>query len=125
MGKNKCLNKVEEHHLTEVFRTKKKMKKLENEMAKVMAEEQGPDFSKWYREYQRLEGRETKGIFARNLNVFFELTLNPFVYGNLEKADGTLWESRDEAWSCFVERIGSEKEANRYFDAVDHITTYT
>ncbi len=82
-------------------------------------------FEEWFNEYKRLGGTDDLKTFGINLNIFFELTLNLFVYGDMRKFDGTIWESRNEAWKCWGEYIGSPFEANIYFDAVNNITAYT
>ena len=82
-------------------------------------------FNKWFEEYQKLGGKSSKEEFAINLDTFFKITLDPVVYGDLSKSDGTEWESLDEGWEHLVREIGSPVEARRYFEAVDNITPYS
>jgi len=95
-----------------------------NEILNKKAEEH-EHFNKWFKEYQRLGGIHSKEVFAINLDKFFEITLYPMVYGDLGKADGTVWDSINDVWNFWFDYIGDPIEARKYFDAVDKITPYT
>ena len=82
-------------------------------------------FPQWFAEYRRLDGGHTEEEFAKNLDMFFEITMNIYVSGDPQKPDGTFWESREEAYEYWVRKISSPVEAARYFDAVDTVTAYT
>ncbi len=95
-----------------------------NKILNMKAEEH-ESFKKWFKKYKSLGGVHSKEEFARNLEKFFEITLNPMVYGTLIKIDGTVWESMNEVWKCWFDFIGDPIEARKYFDAVDSITPYS
>jgi len=89
----------------------------------MRAEEHEP-FEKWFTEYQYHGGIHSKEDFAKNLEKFFEITFNPTINRELIKVDGTKWESLDEVWDCWLDYIGDQIEAEKYYDAVDNITPY-
>jgi hypothetical protein len=95
-----------------------------NDILNKKAEEY-ESFEKWFKEYQRLGGIHRKEVFAINLDKFFEITLYPMVYGILVRGDGTVWEDLNEVWDCWFDYVGDQKEARKYFDAVDNITPYS
>ena len=81
---------------------------------------------KFFEEYKRLGGKDEQEKYADNLRIFFKITFDSHVNGDLSKPiEGKYWVNRNEAWICFVGYIGSIKEARRYFASVDNIHAYT
>jgi hypothetical protein len=72
----------------------------------------------YYKEYIKLDGKHNIELFNYNLNVFFSITQEAFTGGNIVI-------TRDKAFNKWKTFIGSLKEANLYFDAVDNITSYS
>ncbi len=73
---------------------------------------------KYFAQYKRLRGKASREKFVSMLPKFFEIILDPYVYGEGEV-------SRDEAWTEWVKVIGNEPEAGRYFKAIDSVTALT
>ena len=81
-----------------------------------------PDFHKWFEEYGRHGGVHSEEEFAGNIDFFFEIIFDPWLSGDLQRSDGTLWKGREEVWDCWVRRVGSFAEAQRYIEAISNIT---
>lgn len=84
-------------------------------------------FYKFYEEYKKLGGKVGYWTYDKNLRMFFKITF-PTASGYLkkyEKADDDHWNSREEAFNCFVGYIKNYPEAVRYFKSVDNIYRYT
>jgi hypothetical protein len=70
----------------------------------------------FFDEYKRNGGRHDGLTFSCNLQVFFGLTFDAYIAGEGDRA---------EAWAKWVEHIGSDYEAQRYFNAVDAVHPYS
>ena len=83
-------------------------------------------FEDFLAEYKRLKGRHSRNQYIDNLNMFLKITFNSY-NGDARHYDGakTFWNSRDEAFNCFVGYLGSLAEAHRYFRSVNNIKVYT
>jgi hypothetical protein len=66
--------------------------------------------------YVKLGGAHDRETFGKNLTKFFELTMDAYI---------NRIESRTKAWNAWVDHIGSDTEANLYFNGVDSVHAYT
>lgn len=82
---------------------------------------------KFFQEYKILTGRHPSYKYTENLNVFFKLTFIAYGHGSMEKYEKskTFWDSRQEAFDCFVGYMGSLTEAHKYFNSVNNVKPYT
>ena len=97
-----------------------KYKDLDIPLPKHKPQDHPEDLLKqWYKEYKKLGGKDSYDNFIKNQKKFEELTFNAYINGY------TLYGTRAESWSKWVEFIGSEKSASLYFAAIDAITPYT
>lgn len=88
--------------------------------------EEDRETPKYFEEYKRLGGKDELERYTDNLRIFFKITFNSYVNGDLSKPiEEKCWVDQSEAWMCFVGFIGSIKEAKRYFASVDNIHAYT
>jgi|GEM_PF-4204179 len=89
----------------------------------------GKKFEEFYEEFKRLGGKDKKEIYKRNLNIFYKITLNPFVYGDLIKVSDNdrygYWKYRQESWDCWCGYLGDNVDANVYYDSVNNVAAYT
>jgi len=81
-------------------------------------------------EYKRLGRRKVRSFtlpqFKNLLLSFYDFTLEPFVFGDLEKPDGTFWESSNaslDAWAAHHKL--TEFEVSVIFRANDNIHSYS
>jgi hypothetical protein len=72
--------------------------------------------------YKKAKGKHDFETFCKNLEKFYEFTMNAYVWGMYEE-DGP--QSREEAYGLWESYIGSSREASRYFRAVDDFSAYT
>ena len=116
-------------------RTEKGMKwlharELYNRNKEWLEKEERPERSqdmKFFEEYKKLGGKHSLDIYLKNLDMFFKMTFSEFVNGELRTTpEGLIWD-RDLGMSCFWASLGWEDkdEANKYFDSVDNIHSYT
>lgn len=91
-------------------------------------EEYDPEmFSKFIQEYKRLKGRHNYSTYSENLDMFFKITFNSWVHGDMKKVEDSeiFWNDKQEVWNCLVGYLGSIAEANRYFKSVDNVRSYS
>ena len=74
----------------------------------------------WFNEYKTLGGEHSEKHFLKNLDMFFDLTLDAYIEGG-EKTGKT----RDEAYDDWIKYIDNYMEAALYFKAVDRVTSYS
>ena len=72
--------------------------------------------------YKQAKGKHSFTTFLKNLEKFYEFTLDAYVNGCYEE-EGP--QSREEAYELWVKYIKSPKEAERYFRAVDDFSAYS
>lgn len=75
-----------------------------------------------FNNYKNLGGKHKYDKFVKNLEKFYDLTLEIWIFG-MYTEDGP--QSREEAWELWTKYIKSSKEASRYFEAVDTFSAYT
>ena len=100
-----------------------KEKNLTSEERKELANYFGPDYGKddewanlFFEEYQSLDGQHDRERFIVNCAKFFKLTQAAYVDGIGD---------RKEAYNQWVEFIGDREEADKYFESVDNISSYS
>jgi len=80
-----------------------------------------PFFSDYWREYKSLGGKKNKREYSKNLEIFFDETLEIWVYGNPEQHN-----TREESMYAVSEIANIPmKEVNLIFESVDNVTAYT
>lgn len=88
----------------------------------------------WFRVYSNLwkiaspagDSILNKGDFAKVLEAFFDITLDPMVFGDLTKKDGGQWNSSQEAFKYWRDSVGlNARHADIIYRAVDEVTPYT
>ena len=72
--------------------------------------------------YKKSKGKHNFNTFCKNLEKFYEFTIDAYVFG-MYSEDGP--QSREEAYGLWENYIGSAKEASRYFRAVDDFSAYS
>ena len=77
---------------------------------------------KMYDNYKKSKGKHDFDTFCKNLEKFYEFTMDAYVWGMYTEGGP---QSREEAYSLWEVHIGSSKEANRYFRAVDDFSAYS
>lgn len=73
----------------------------------------------FYKEYKKLGGEKDFDTFEYYYSVFFAITFACYTGGFCP------FESREEAFNKWVKFIGSKKEANLIFMAVNNIAPYS
>lgn len=72
--------------------------------------------------YKKAKGKHDFETFCKNLEKFYEFTLNAYVWGEYDEVGP---QSREEAYVLWENYIGSPREADRYFRAVDDFSAYS
>jgi hypothetical protein len=92
------------------------------------------ELDNWFQEYTKLwkvappasQNILSKDEFAAVLESFFEITLDPMVFGNLTRKDGGQWASSKEAFNYWRDSVGlNARHADIIYRAVDEVTPYT
>ena len=80
----------------------------------------------YYKEYQSIGGTDNLEKYTKILSSFLEITLDPVVFGNLEKPDGTLWNSSQDSIIYWEQKHKlTQGQGNLYFCSVDQVNSYT
>jgi len=94
----------------------------------------GFPFDNWLESYKKLGGIHNLEEFKKHLEVFFVITMNACVLGDLTKRRDSddIWEGgSNEALDCwegyfqYLKVPEAELESSKYFKAVDSVTAYT
>ena len=81
-------------------------------------------------QYHRLGRNEVRSFtlpeFKEVLLSFYNFTLEAYIFGNLEKPDGTFWESSAEALNAWatLHKL-TDTETSVFFRANDNIQSYS
>ena len=80
-----------------------------------------PFFNHYFDEYKNLGGKKNKKEYGNNLWIFFDETLEIWVYGNTEQHD-----TREDSMYAVSEIANIPmKEVNLILESVDNVTAYT
>ena len=75
----------------------------------------------WFNEYKSLGGKKSKKQYFKNLEIFFDETLEIWVYGNPEQ-----YETREDSMYAVSEIANIPmREVNLILESVDNVTSYT
>ena len=75
----------------------------------------------WFKEYKSLGGKKNRTEYDKIVKIFFDETLDIFVFG-----DPIKHESREDASIAVIEKANiTAKEYNLIFESIDNITAYT
>jgi len=75
----------------------------------------------WFNEYKSLGGKKSKKQYFKNLEIFFDETLEIWVYSNTEQHN-----TREDSMYAVSEIANIPmKEVNLIFESVDNVTAYT
>ena len=74
--------------------------------------------TEWFKAYTRRKGKHPFETFAKNVDVFIDLTVDAHTGGDTK-------ETRETSFAKWTKYIQCPVEAGLYFAAVDEVTTYS
>lgn len=80
----------------------------------------------YYQEYKSLGGEDNIEDYTNKISNFIEITLIPVVFGDLEKPDGSFWDSSQHAIAFWEQKHQlTQEQGSIYFMSIDNIEPYT
>ena len=78
---------------------------------------------------KKYKGNDHLQTYLNNINLFFEITLESYIFGDLtrpEKFGGGFWDSRDHSLQFWAEKCSlSPRHLTLYFKSVDDFAHYS